>query len=200
MKRSIICLFMLFLSNTSFAEVNRYISASVGASDAEQIKDSDNNAIDFDQSNTYQLVVNQFQRINREDAHLYYELFLSANTLQVETESDNGFDLKGYHLHLGGSYEWADWPKLRPYFSATLGGSVYSSDVSPSETFFSGSFGIGARYFLSSSLALKFEARALGTLFNGRPDVFCNRDDCSLGVGGDLWWQRHLTAGLSWSY
>ena len=194
----------LMLAQVSSAQETWQLSFSSGSGSANDISsEAQTQALGFDRNTVYHFVANHFDSINYDGANLYYEFFLSKNNLLAETNrnsSSNRIDISSYHLQVGGTYEWSDWKLIRPYIAATLGTSYYDSRSQSGEPFFSGSFGLGSRYRLTPKLALKVEARAIGTLLDGDLGVFCDEDECALGVDGDVWWQQHITAGVSWSF
>jgi len=199
MKCALLCLVLACLSGNTLAQDTWLFSFSSGASSANSLQVSDQNNVQFDENEVYHFVANRYDGTNRDGAHLYYEFFLSHNTYTSDASSYS-LDLEGTHLQLGGAYEWAEFRAIKPYIAATLGTSYYDSRASSGEPFWSGSFGIGSRYHLNPRFSLKLEARAIGTMLDGELDVFCDGDDCALGVESDIWWQQHITAGFSWSF
>ena len=65
-----------------------------------------------------------------------------------------------------------------------------------SEARFSFNLGGGVKIPLTEHVGLRFEGRALGTLFNGSGSVFCGGDSCAISVKGDLFWQFTAFTGV----
>ena len=149
------------------------------------------------------LVANQHQSRDSDGANLYTEYFFAMNSITAEVTGTSNYttSIDAMHLQLGGVYEWTNSDFVRPYFALTLGVSQYTPQLTGDEAFFSGTAGLGAKLRLTDFLALRVEARALGTLLNSSSSIFCSSDDsCDLGVEGTLWLQQHYTAGVTWSF
>jgi hypothetical protein len=65
------------------------------------------------------------------------------------------------------------------------------------KTVFSIAFMLGAKYALSEHVALRAEARALGTFVEANGALFCGPSGCLLAFGGSNLWQGALNAGLA---
>lgn len=200
MTRLLFCVLIIGLSATTWAQESWRLSLSAGFGNANTISDDENAAIRFSGDNAFQLVANYFDSVNYDGANLHYELLFSQTNLNLDTENGDDSAIQGHHLQLGGVYEWAEWQYVQPYLAGTLGASHYDSEYDSGELFWSSSFALGTHIRLNSAVALKLEARALGTLLNGNLGVFCNEQNCSLGVDGNLWWQHYVSAGFSWSF
>ncbi len=160
--------------------------------------------IDIDAKQTFQIVANIYDRQNEDGANLYYEFFLGSNTLNAEIspapEQLYETSVDAYHLQVGGVYEWTPGSLFRPYLAATLGLSHYSPEYNSEESFFSGSLGLGGRFWVSDSFALRLEARAFGTVMDSSSEIFCQDNVCAVEISGSLWLQQQLTAGVTWSF
>lgn len=206
MKTSIIALALISLlaAAPTIIASDWQISIAGGTSQASSPSDNEtNNRTEFSSAEVFHIVANHYQNTNRDGARLYTEYFIAANSLEAEVSGDENYtsNIDALHAQLGGVYEWGEAGFLRPYFVMTIGFSHYSPELSSEETYFSGSAGLGAKFFLTERLGLRLEARALGTLLNASSTIFCQSDDeCSVGVDGTLWNQQHYTAGLSWSF
>ena len=104
-------------------------------------------------------------------------------------------------LQLGGTYQ-GDGDKVRPYVAMTIGGTHISADANgtQSDTFFSGSIGIGINALPTSQLGLRLEARAHVTLLTSSTDLFCSTGPdaniCAIRVRGDTLNQIETFAGV----
>lgn len=117
------------------------------------------------------------------------------------TINDAALDVEMLVLQLGGTYE-GDGDTVRPYLAATIGGThvSVSSIGSESDTFLSGSIGVGVLLQPDARLGLRLEARGHGTLINASTDLFCQTgpdiNACALRIEGDVLWQIETFAGI----
>ena len=104
-------------------------------------------------------------------------------------------------LQIGGTYQGRG-ETVRPYLAMTLGGTHIktAANGSQSDTFFSGSIGVGLNLIPSSRLGFRFEARAYGTLMNSSTDLFCrtgpDSNICAIRVEGSVMGQFEAFAGV----
>lgn len=102
------------------------------------------------------------------------------------------------YLHIGGTAPIADEKNYKTFVSGGLGFTYLSPDLSGLQSDLRASFsiGIGLKYPVSENIALRLEARGLGTLFNSNATLFCN-GGCALSVNGSLFVQAEVFAGLA---
>ncbi len=139
------------------------------------------------------------------DADRQYEFYYSRQ----ETELDNKglflnepvLDLDVEYLHVGGTVAFAG-DSVRPYVVGTIGLSRFDPQGSglDSETFFSFSFGGGAKFFADKRVGLRLEGRFFATLIDSDSEIFCrsgaDTNFCAVKVDGDLLLQWQAMAGL----
>jgi hypothetical protein len=91
----------------------------------------------------------------------------------------------------------------RPYLAFTLGGTHVrtSSAESNSDTFFSGSIGVGMKFLPTSRVGIRVEARAYGTLVSSSTDLFCStgpdQNICAIRLEGKMLSQFETFAGIT---
>ncbi|WP_370980880.1 outer membrane beta-barrel protein [Agaribacterium sp. ZY112] len=194
-------------STTATAQDEWRVNLSTGNSFAsDPSSGGDGTDMDLEPGSLLQLSLHKYQKGSRDGARLFYEFFYSQNNIDVSVTTDSGtgdYDtsLKAQHLQIGGTYEWAENPKVfDPYFAMTIGASQYSPDTSKSETYLSGTAALGARFWVMKNIALNIEARAIGTVFDSSSTIFCQNNSCLITLDGDLWWQQQLTFGASYSF
>ena len=118
------------------------------------------------------------------------------------TGEESIFDFESHILQLGGTYLFAG-EKVIPYMAFTLGGTHIRtrSLQDESDTFLSGSFGLGLKFLPHSRVGLRLEARAYGTLINSSTEIFCSTGPdanvCAIRLKGDLVGQIETFAGIS---
>ena len=104
-------------------------------------------------------------------------------------------------LQIGGTYQ-GDGETARPYVTLTLGGTHIKATAngSQSDTFFSGSLGVGLNVMPSKRLGIRLEARVYGTLVDSSTDLFCgtgpDANVCAVRIEGNLLSQVEAFAGL----
>ena len=194
------------LATPALAQQEWRISLATGSSTASDPTSGENGeSADIDSDTPLHIVLNKFQRINNDGARLYYEFLYAQNDMNVDIKAADAADnystsLSAQHLHLGGTYEWGESKVFDPYFAATMGASHYSPEQASSDTFFSMSAALGARFWVIDNLSLRFEARAFGTLMNSSSEILCLGGTCYVEIDGSLWLQNHFTAGLTYAF
>jgi hypothetical protein len=134
-----------------------------------------------------------------------YEVFYSQQHTKAvfsgAAANEPAVDLDMHVLQLGGTYQ-GEGETLRPYLAATIGGTHIKtrSAGSKSDTFFSGSIGVGLLFQPHSRLGLRLEARAYGTLTDPNTELFCQTGPdlslCAVRIDGKLLAQIETFAGV----
>jgi hypothetical protein len=135
-----------------------------------------------------------------------WEIFYSQQQTEAEflgvTTNDPEVDIDLHVLQLGGTYQF-DGEVARPYLAFTLGGTHIrtSSTESRSDTFFSGSIGVGMKFLPTSRVGIRVEARAYGTLVSSSTDLFCSTGPdtniCAIRIEGKMLSQFETFAGIT---
>ena len=142
----------------------------------------------------------------RQQANTQWEILYSRQQTEAEfsdpTAGNSVLDVDIDVLQGGGTYQF-DGDKVRPYLTLTVGGThvnTSAGDVSDSDTFWSGSFGMGLQIRPNDRLGLRLEARAYGTFINSDTDIFCqtgpNQNVCAIRVDGTMVSQFETIAGV----
>ncbi len=142
---------------------------------------------------------------HRHEANTHWEVFFSRQQTEFELSdpalADPIVDVELYTLQLGGTYLW-EGDAVRPYLAMTLGGTHIKSDSGngDSDTFISGSFGVGIKIQPSKRLGFRLEARAHSVLMRDSTKLFCqtgpNLNVCAIEVQGDWLGQLETFAGI----
>ena len=142
---------------------------------------------------------------HRHETNTQWEVFYSQQKTEVELSDPAladpivGVDL--YTLQLGGTYLW-EGDAIRPYLAATVGGTHIKSDSGngDSDTFLSGSIGVGFKIQPGERLGFRFEARAHGVLLRDSTKLFCQTGPdlnvCAIEIQGDWLGQIESFAGI----
>jgi opacity protein-like surface antigen len=135
-----------------------------------------------------------------------WEILYSRQQTEAEfsggTLNDPEVDIDQHVLQLGGTYQF-EGELARPYLAFTLGGTHVrtSSAESRSDTFFSGSIGIGMKFLPTSRVGIRVEARAYGTLVDSSTDLFCSTGPdaniCAIRLEGKMLSQVETFAGIT---
>ena len=132
---------------------------------------------------------------------ILYSLQQSSARLRDSTLTAPSVDTDIHVLQFGGTYQ-GDGEKVRPYVAMTLGGTHIktSANGSQSDSFFSGSIGVGLNVIPNNRLGFRFEARAYGTLMDSSTKLFCqtgpNANVCAVRIDGSLLSQFEAIAGI----
>ena len=163
------------------------------------VTDSDQ-SVELDDAQRFGLILDIRKDGNTQWEVLYDRQDTDANAVVVGAPNPS-FDLSIQTLQIGGTYQW-EGDALRPYMSATIGGT--KMDVTDSgygsDTFFSFSLGLGLQYRPLDRFGLRLEWRTFGTVMNSKTDLFCTTGDatnsCLIQVQGHVLWQTGAFAGL----
>lgn len=161
----------------------------------------DDTSYDIADSPSYGFIVNFRQKANTQ-----WEIFYSRQQTEAEfsdpATGNSLLDIDIDVLQGGGTYQW-DGDKVLPYLVLTAGGTkikTRAADASQSDTFWSGSIGVGLQIRPTERLGLRLEARAYGTLINSDTDIFCqtgpNQNVCAIRVDGTMVSQFETLAGI----
>ena len=166
-----------------------------------EIDAADSNiSIKLEDSPSFGLLLNWPTKDNTEWEILYSSQRTQADISDAETADETTVDFDTQTLQLGGTYLFEGNNTVLPYLAMTLGGT-YVSTNGESDTFFSGSIGLGIKLFPSSRVGLRLEARAYGTLVSSSTRIFCNTapeiSGCAVQVAGDIAGQVETFAGLT---
>ena len=135
-----------------------------------------------------------------------WEIIYSQQRTEAEFSgaavNDPEVDIELHVLQLGGTYQW-EGEVARPYLAFTLGGTHVRtrSAESNSDTFFSGSIGVGMKFLPTSRVGIRVEARAYGTLVSSSTDLFCSTGPdlnlCAIRLEGKMLSQVETFAGVT---
>ena len=155
---------------------------------------------DVDDSPAAGLILNWRHRDNTRWEIIYSHQDTDAS-FDAATINDPTLNVETHLLQLGGTYQ-GDGARFRPYLAATLGGThvKVTSTGSASDTFLSGSIGVGLLFRPESRLGARLDVRGYGTLINSGTDLFCETGPsvnvCALRIEGDVLWQIDTFAGI----
>jgi len=157
-------------------------------------------SIELDESESYGFIFNA-----RHSPVTQWEIFYSRQETSADASglglSDPAPELTVEYLQAGGTYMW-DGEHVRPFLAATLGGTKVDINTAGfgSDTFWSGSLGLGLQISPNSRLGLRLEARGFGTLLDSSSDLWCQfgptNNVCAVRIDGTIMWQVQALAGI----
>ena len=161
-----------------------------------QVADADT-SWDVEDSSSFGLIVNL-----PHDTNTKYEFIYSQQSSDAEldgvTIGQSIIDLEQQTLQIGGTYQWSG-DTVQPYLAATIGGTRIEA-AGESDTFFSGSIGLGMLISPASRFGVRLEARAHGVFVNSDTDLLCRTGPdlnvCFIRVEGDMLSQIETFAGF----
>lgn len=158
-------------------------------------------SIKLEDSSSFGLLLNWPARDNTEWEILYSNQQTQADISDAATGNETSVDFDTQMFQLGGTYLFdGGTDTVVTYLAMTLGGT-YVRTSGESDTFFSGSIGLGVKFFPSSRVGLRLEARGYGTLINSSSNIFCSTapevSGCAIRVAGDIAGQIETFAGLT---
>jgi len=140
------------------------------------------------------------------DTQTQYELLYSRQSTSLSAPSPTPPNTIIEYLHVGGTVDIGESPRLQPYFIGTLGATRFSPDspLGNDRIYFSASLGAGLRVPFNTHLALRLEARGFATFFSSNTAVFCRSDQaggvCLIRGSGSTFFQGDALAGLSFTF
>lgn len=132
---------------------------------------------------------------------LLYSVQQTTAMLRDSVATTPAVDTDIHVLQIGGTYQGSG-ETVRPYLALTLGGTHIKTTANgtQSDSFFSGSIGVGVSLVPYSRLGIRLEARAYGTLMDANTDLFCqtgpDMNICAIRIDGSLLSQFELLAGI----
>ena len=156
-----------------------------------------NDAYNLDDSPSFGLILDL-----RADASTQWEILYSNQSTDARLKSSVDLQqpvaVDTHVLQLGGTYHGQS-ESVRPYLAMTVGGTHVKTDTA-SDTFFSGSIGLGVQINPDGALGLRLEARAYGTLTDSNTELFCrtgpDTNVCAARIDGNFLGQFETFAGI----
>jgi len=155
-------------------------------------------------ASSYGLIWNKRQSGNTE-----WEVYFSQQDLEVQQNDPlltlPDLDVDMYTLQIGGTYLF-DGNGTRPFLSMTLGGShmKVDSDTGESDTFVSGSIGMGLKFREGERLGFRLEGRVHGVFVSSNTDLFCYTGPegsvCAVQIEGSMFSQFEALAGVTFRF
>ncbi len=155
---------------------------------------------EIDDSEAFGLILN-LRKTGNTQWEVFYSRQQSTARLRGSVVTSPTVETNIQVLQIGGTYQGSG-ETIRPYLAMTLGGTHIkaTTNVSQSDTFWSGSLGVGVQVSPSSRLGLRLEVRAYGTLMNSSTDLFCQTGPdinvCAIRIDGSIMGQVEAFVGV----
>lgn len=202
MNRAFVIALLLFPALAQAQEANTEITAFGAYRFGGTFEEEESGAeYELNDSPSFGLIVN-FRHKDPTQWEILYSQQRTEAEFQGATLNDPEVDLDLHVLQLGGTYQW-EGEVARPYLAFTLGGTHVKarSSGSDSDTFFSGSIGIGMKFLPTARVGIRVEARAYGTLVDNSTNLFCStgpdQNICAIRLEGRALSQVETFAGLT---
>lgn len=205
MKRYLLAMLILLPALTSAQESGVEITPFAGYRFGGTFESEEATAkYEMQDSSSFGLLLNFRHKGNTQWEILYSQQ--SSEALYSGTAGpDPLVDAEIHVLQLGGTYQ-GEGEMARPYLAATIGGTHIrtSSAGSGSDTFFSGSIGVGMMFMPASRVGIRVEARAYGTLVDSSSSLFCStgpdQNICAVRIDGKMLTQIETFAGITFRF
>jgi hypothetical protein len=203
---------LLFMPALSFAqqsgvEITPFVGYRFGGTFESELASVEPVEYEMEDSASFGLILNFRHKANTQWEILYSQQ--ASEALYIGPDDPNApdpvVDVDIHVLQLGGTYQ-GDGDRMRPFLSATLGGTHIraESNGSQDDTFFSGSIGVGMMFLPSARVGIRVEARAYGTLLDSDSEIFCetgpDQNICAVRLDGNLLSQVETFAGITFRF
>ena len=152
-------------------------------------------------SPSYGLILDIRQKKQNTQVEIIYTRQETDATYSAALPDDPDIDVDIQMLQFGGTFQ-GDGDTVRPYLAATLGGThiVTRGAGESSDTFWSGSIGVGFQIRPTSRLGIRLEARGYATLVSSNSSIFCGSGPegggCLVQVDGKVLAQFEALLGV----
>ncbi|MFT4520177.1 MAG: opacity protein-like surface antigen [Halioglobus sp.] len=197
----IAALLLLLFSSNLYADITLYVTESYrDGGEFEDYFTGRNLSVDSSNATAFIIskAVNKAQSV--EFTYSYQSTELSFNN------NRKLFDVDISYFHLGGTNQIAKTDRVEAYVVGGLGATYFSPDSGySSETRFSFSLGLGAKYNITERLVLRSDIKFFSTLLNSGSGIFCGGSSgggggCSVAVSGSTANQFEAGVGLGYKF
>jgi opacity protein-like surface antigen len=142
----------------------------------------------------------------RADELTQYELFYGRQATSLRGNGFTPVDLTVEYLQIGGTAEFDEDQRVKPYIAGGLGVARLSPDsaVGQETTNFSLSLALGLRVPFSRHFSLRLEGRGFITPINTSSAVFCSSGQsgalCTVTARGSVFFQFDFLAGAAFAF
>jgi hypothetical protein len=203
MKKRLFAIGLVFLASNTIAqemkfELTPFAGYRFGGTFI--VEESDEN-YKLTDSSSYGVLLDIRQKKQNTQVEILYSRQQTDATYSAALPDDPDIDVDIQMLQIGGTVQ-GDGDTVRPYLAVTLGGThiVTRADGKSSDTFWSGSLGVGFQIRPTSRLGIRLEARGYATLVSSNSSLFCASGPeggaCLVQVDGKILSQFEVLLGV----
>ncbi len=197
--------FLLLASSSSYSvEITPFYGFRDGGDFNDDTDETNENTATVENSTIYGLLVS-FPYERGKTIEVYYshqssDLSAIDVTTPVATTKES-IPLTIDYLHIGGTAPISEETKLQTFVSGGMGFTYLNPKFPDAQSELRPSFslGVGLKWPMTESIALRLETRGLATLFNNNSALFCN-GGCNLRVSGSGFFQIEVFAGVAMKF
>jgi hypothetical protein len=193
---------VLFASNTIAQEMKFELTPFAGYRFGGTFNvEGSNETYKLSDSSSYGVMLDIRQRKQNTQVEIIYTRQQTDATYSAALPDDPDIDVDIQMLQFGGTFQ-GDGETVRPYLAATIGGThiVTRAAGKSSDTFWSGSLGVGFQFKPTSRLGIRLEARGYATLVSSNSSIFCGSGPeggaCLVQVDGKILGQFEAILGV----
>jgi hypothetical protein len=164
------------------------------------VEDS-NETYELTDSSSYGVMLDIRQKKYNTQVEILYTRQQTDAIYSAALPDDPDIDVDIQILQFGGTYQ-GEGDTVRPYLAATIGGThiVTRAAGKSSDTFWSGSIGVGFQFRPTSRLGIRLEARGYATLVSSSSSLFCSSGPeggaCLVQIDGKILGQFEALLGV----
>jgi hypothetical protein len=132
------------------------------------------------------------------DSGLRLEQLYSRQETELDLSSlgsSGDQELNVHVFQIGGLQEIYDG-RFRPFVAGYAGATWFEVPDLDDDLRFSFTVAVGANYYFTENLGLRFDLRGIGTVVDGDGGFICVNGGCVASFEGDMLWQGEVTASI----
>jgi hypothetical protein len=203
MKKLLLVVGLVLLASNAIAQEKKFELTPFGAyrfGGTFNVEDS-NETYKLADSSSYGVMLDIRQNKQNTQVEIIYSRQQTDATYSAALPDDPNIDVDIQILQIGGTVQ-GDGDTVRPYLAATIGGTHIATQAAgkTSDTFWSGSLGVGFQIRPTSRLGIRLEARGYATLVSSNSSLFCGSGPegggCLVQVDGKILSQFEAILGI----
>jgi opacity protein-like surface antigen len=203
MKKLLLVVGLVLLASNAIAQEKKFELTPFGAyrfGGTFNVEES-NETYKLSDSSSYGVMLDIRQKKQNTQVEIIYSRQQTDASYSAALPDDPNIDVDIQILQIGGTVQ-GDGDTVRPYLAATIGGThiVTRAAGKSSDTFWSGSLGVGFQFKPTSRLGIRLEARGYATLVSSNSSIFCESGPeggaCLVQVDGKMLSQFEAILGV----
>ena len=203
MKKLLLVVGLVLLASNAIAQEKKFELTPFGAyrfGGTFNVEES-NETYKLSDSSSYGVMLDIRQKNQNTQVEIIYSRQQTDAAYSAALPDDPDIDVDIQVLQIGGTVQ-GDGDTVRPYLAATIGGTHIATRAAgkTSDTFWSGSLGVGFQIRPTSRLGIRLEARGYATLVSSNSSLFCGSGPegggCLVQVEGKILSQFEVILGV----